>query len=327
LGEENTYDADSEALKKGIQLFNQGNLTEAIAALEAAVRQNPKNPLAWTKLGIAQAENDQDSLAIKALKKGIETATLGGAGLAGHAGGGTTASTAGTGEAGTGAAPDATGVLLEAYLSLAVSYTNEFLPKNTVEALWNWLVNNPNYNQFMKTNSISLVENDPDENQRRMESLLISVAKQAPPNQLDPNIHAALGLLYNLTFEYDKAIACFKAALTQRPEDYQLWNKLGATTANCPQGRERADEAIDAYFRALSKKPSYTRARSNLGISYMAIGDYAEAAKCFLGALTINNSYHLWDNLRTALNSLGRHDLVVLCMKKDPELFRKFFDF
>lgn len=65
-------------------------------------------------------------------------------------------------------------------------------------------------------------------------------AKMAPE---DADVHIVLGVLYNLSREYDRAIESFKTALELKPRDYSLWNKLGATQANSVQSAD----AILAY--------------------------------------------------------------------------------
>lgn len=54
----------------------------------------------------------------------------------------------------------------------------------------------------------------------------------------DADLHTVLGVLYNLSREYDDATESFVTALELRPYDYSLWNKLGATQANSAQGAD-----------------------------------------------------------------------------------------
>ncbi|ETO02784.1 peroxisome matrix targeting signal-1 binding protein [Reticulomyxa filosa] len=94
-------------------------------------------------------------------------------------------------------------------------------------------------------------------------------------NEKDPDLHVVLGVLYNLTAQFDNASLHFKRALQFRPKDSTLWNKLGASFAN----GYRCKEAIDAYYRALSLKPNYVHAMSNLGIAFSNQDMHKEAAR------------------------------------------------
>lgn len=70
-------------------------------------------------------------------------------------------------------------------------------------------------------------------------------AAQMSPD--DADVHIVLGVLYNLTREYDKAIESFQTALKLKPHDYSLWNKLGATQANSVHSAD----AIFAYQQVI----------------------------------------------------------------------------
>lgn len=74
----------------------------------------------------------------------------------------------------------------------------------------------------------------------QVEGLFLEAAQMSPE---DSDIHTVLGVIYNLSRNYVKAISSFERALQLKPRDYSLWNKLGATQANS----SRSAEAIYAY--------------------------------------------------------------------------------
>ena len=141
---------------------------------------------------------------------------------------------------------------------------------------------------------------------------------------MDSDLHIVLGVLYNITSEFDIAENHFKKAIQSKPKDPSLWNKLGATQAN----GGKCKDAIRAYSKALQLKPNYVRALSNLGISFANQDMHKEACQSYLASLKLNSSADsVWDHLTMSLMHLNRGDLVELCKHKDVKYFRNHFDF
>ncbi|KAF8210544.1 hypothetical protein K438DRAFT_1904013 [Mycena galopus ATCC 62051] len=166
---------------------------------------------------------------------------------------------------------------------------------------------------------------------------LIEMARSELGEAIDADIQIALAVLLNTNEDYAKAQDCFRTALAVRPDDWLLYNRVGATMANSG----RAEEALQYYLRALELNPMYIRARFNLGISCINLRRFEDAARHILDALGLQESdgvsysadtntsgvttTALWDSLRTACMHMQRPDLASFCDRQDLEGFRKSF--
>ncbi|CAF1221215.1 unnamed protein product, partial [Adineta ricciae] len=130
---------------------------------------------------------------------------------------------------------------------------------------------------------------------------------------IDFDLQVCLGILFYLYEDYTKAAECFQVAVLSKPNDALLWNKLGASIAN--SGRN--EQAVAAYYHALTSSPGYTRARYNLGISCLNLHAYEQAIEHLLIALKqqtngVSNeamSESIWHTLSIAVARCEREDL------------------
>ena len=287
--ENNPYLGGADLLAKGTELFRAGRLHEAVLALEAAVQAQPDDTIAWQMLGQAHADADDDARAIPCLRRAV--------------------------------AADPHN--LDALLALGVSYTNELDQTRALRHLQLWLESHPDFVDIAPrdTAAVSPAGANPFELQKIVTEMFLRAATERPDNA---DLHAVLGVLYNLSRSYPEAIASFEHALRLRPTDYSLWNKLGATKANSMS----CAEAVPCYIKALELKPEYVRALSNLGISYGNMSNYEAAAQCYLKALSLNQeAVHLWGYLSMTFTSMDRPDLLSKASRAEYEVFRQDFDF
>ncbi|OLL26546.1 Peroxisomal targeting signal receptor [Neolecta irregularis DAH-3] len=294
---DNPYLNRVDPFAEGLRLMESGaSLSEVALCFEAAVQQDMGRAEAWTQLGLVQAQNEKEEPAIRALDKATNLESTN----------------------------------LQAMMGLAVSYTNEGYDSAAYMTLESWIV--AKYPSL--TTSIPKGQGR-DQLHQRVTSQFIHAAQLSPNGaQMDADVQVGLGVLFYGSESYDKAVDCFTAALSSRPNDHLLWNRLGATLANSG----RSEEAINAYHKALEISPSFVRARYNLGVSCINIGCYEEAAQHLLGALAqhqrgdvpggVNISSNLWETLRRVFMCQDRRDLSELAITgTDVNIFREFFEF
>ena len=273
LRENNPYKDDENSFEKGMQLYGEGKINEAIYAFEAATLIEDEHSEAWNMLGKCHNENDDDKKAILCLSKAVEYDPYN----------------------------------LEALLALGTSHVNELNPNKALEALRDWISHNPKFQGLTVTPDAysdgSLMSD--------VQQLVLS-AKEWAPN--DPDVLILLGVLHNVSRDYEYAISTLKEALSLRPDDYSIMNKIGATMAN----NDKSSEALDFYRQALQIRPSYTRSLINLGISETNLNNYSEAIKHYVQALKYTpTAEQAWGYLRVVFSSMRRYDLVELTNKQD----------
>ncbi|KAM5277090.1 PEX5-related protein isoform 1-T1 [Hipposideros larvatus] len=304
---ENPFKDWPGAFEEGLKRLKEGDLPVTILFMEAAILQDPGDAEAWQFLGITQAENENEQAAIVALQRCLDLQPNN----------------------------------LKALMALAVSYTNTGHQQDACESLKNWIKQNPKYKYLVKSKKGSpgltrRMSKSPVDSAvlEGVKELYLEAAHQNG-DMIDPDLQTGLGVLFHLSGEFNRAIDAFNAALTVRPEDYSLWNRLGATLAN----GDRSEEAVEAYTRALEIQPGFIRSRYNLGISCINLGAYREAVSNFLTALSLQRksrnqqqvphpaiSGNIWAALRIALSLMDQPELFQAANLGDLDVLLRAFN-
>ena len=319
--EENPFKEIPNAFEEGQKIMREGgSLSLAALAFEAAVQKQNEFVEAWVALGQAQAQNEKEAPAIRALEQALKLDPNN----------------------------------LDALMGLSVSYTNEGYDSLAYRSLERWVgVKYPQLGIQPKTlgeEEEELGFTDRHILHEKVTNLFLEAAQMNPDGEnVDVDVQVGLGVLFYGSEDYDKAVDCFTAALNsahhgvlkREGEEHLLWNRLGATLANSG----RSEEAIEAYSRALELRSNFVRARYNLGVSCINLGVQEEAAVHLLGALSMhrvleqegrqrakevlrdghgndvddsvvdgllqqNQSTNLYDTLRRVFTQMGRRDLA-----------------
>ncbi|KAK5677454.1 Peroxisomal membrane signal receptor PTS1 [Elasticomyces elasticus] len=265
--ENNLFDDVPNAFEEGLKIMREGgSLSLAALAFEAAVQKQPEMVEAWVALGSAQAQNEKESPAIRAMEQALKLDSNN----------------------------------LDALMGLSVSYTNEGYDSLAYRTLERWV--SVKYPQLGLTpqglDEAAQAEEEMGFTNRhqlheKVTALFLEAAQLNPEGMdVDIDVQVGLGVLFYGSEDYDKAVDCFNAALDsaetgtmkREGEEHLLWNRLGATLANSG----RSEEAIEAYSRALELRSNFVRARYNLGVSCINLGVLEQAAGHLLGALSMH---------------------------------------
>ncbi|KAL3785308.1 hypothetical protein HJC23_008872 [Cyclotella cryptica] len=310
--------------ERGLQHFHSGQLSTAILCFESTLRNvDAEHADAWRMLGKCHTENDDDSKAIICYCKSLERDPY---------------------------SP-------ETLLALVVAYVNELDWERAVETLRLWVAHHPLYagmeggmagvkeeeedlygNGLMEEEGAGLDEEGVGgggggirrmrrstlAEMRDVERLLLRALNYNHDDDAAADVYEALGVVYNVSRDYDAAVDAFRRAIAVRPDDYQLRNKVGATLANS----NRSEEALPEYRIALKLKPKYARGWLNMAISHSNLRNYSQAARCYLQTLSLNpEARHVWSYLRIALTCDEKWDLLPLAASQNLSAFHEHFDF
>ncbi|MDP6651838.1 MAG: tetratricopeptide repeat protein, partial [Gammaproteobacteria bacterium] len=117
--------------------------------------------------------------------------------------------------------------------------------------------------------------------------------------------------------QLEEVVTQANALLKQFPQAIILHNILGAANA----GLRRFDKAIRNYKQAITIKPDYVEAYSNLGIALKEKGDLGAAIETYKQAIKINPSYaEAHSNLGNALKEKGDLSAAVKSCNRAIEL-------
>lgn len=185
----NPHLTEDNLMDKAKEHIHAGNTQEAILYYEAAVQRNPQDASAWCQLGLSHAENEYDIAAISAFRKSLEIE------------------------------PD----MRDALLGYSVSLANESYDNESLTQLEHWINTykrgewkSDTYND-QSTNFLHQSYIDPARFNKVERQFLDAARAQT---NIDPELQNALGVLYNLNRNFDRAIDSIKAAIAQNPEVY-----------------------------------------------------------------------------------------------------------
>jgi tetratricopeptide (TPR) repeat protein len=184
--------------QEGMTFYQKGQIAQAILRFES-ILQHPSvldssnydgdGNLSeiWKMLGICHTENDNEISAIQSFERSSELDPYN----------------------------------LSTLLALGTCYVNELDSVKALNTLKTWINNNPKFIGL----DLSSQEDEYSDGTLMDEviQLMLTVSHFAPN---DTEVQVLLGILYNISQDYDSAIEAFSKALASNPNDFDLLNKV-----------------------------------------------------------------------------------------------------
>ena len=144
-------------------------------------------------------------------------------------------------------------------------------------------------------------------------NLIAALRELKKAESFDPDDHITqydIGLVYYYRERYDQAIPYFERAIQLRPDFAPAINSLG----NAYSAKGNWDKAIEAYQKIIDDvfygTPHF--ALSNMALAYYQKGDYVRAEKNFLEALKMSPDFvNALAGLATTYSAQGRYEEAV----------------
>ena len=296
--EDNVYSAVTNPFEEGVKIMREGgNLSLAALAFEAAVQKDPQHVQAWTMLGSAQAQNEKELPAIRALEQALKI------------------------DPGN----------LDALMGLAVSYTNEGY--RVTELFIQAAQLSPSGAQMDPDVQVGLgvLFYCAEEYDKAVDcfSAALASTESGSTNQRE-QLHLLwnrLGATLANSGRSEEAIEAYEQALTINPNFVRARYNLGVSCINIGCYPEAAQHLLGALsMHRVVEQEGRERARE-IGGGGAPDGLDDERLERMLH-ISQNQSTNLYDTLRRVFSQMGRRDLadqVVAGM--DVNIFRKEFEF
>jgi len=285
-----------------IELFSNGQLTEALKTVEALISQYPNEPILHNISGVCYQETGQLEMAVQSFERAVaikpDFADA-------HYNLGLSLQELNQLDAAVKSYEDTLAIeseYVKAYNNLGIIFIELGHADDAIKAYEQVIAIEPNNAQAHHNLGNALNE---------LGKLDEAIKSYKQALSIEPNYYEAHNNLGTILFKIgqtDEALNSYKDALSINPDFTDAHNNIGITLQSLGQ----FDEASESYEKAIAINNEHTQALNNLGNCNNECGQFAEAVNFYRQALNINPNFEdAYYNLGTALYALGQNDNAI----------------